>query len=89
MIVSCWCLSLPLNEVIKDIHALLIVVILILTKLYLHLLIPHLQVQICNARAEETALAVYWVMDGVDKCCIGFALQHLVKDGDKFDSALA
>ena len=42
-----------------------------------------------NARVEETALAVYWVMDSVDRCQVGFAPWHLVKDGDKFDGALA
>ena len=45
--------------------------------------------QICNARVEKTVLAVYWVMHGVDRCQVGFAPQHLVKDGDKFDGALA
>ena len=45
--------------------------------------------QICNAGVEETALAVYRVMDGVDRCQVGFAPHHLVKDEDNFDGVLA
>ena len=43
---------------------------------------------ICNAGVEETALAVYWVMDSVDRCQVGFTSWHLMKHGDKFDGAL-
>ena len=48
-----------------------------------------MQVQICNAGVEETALAVYWVMDGVGRYQAGFISWHLVKHSDKFDGALA
>ena len=53
------------------------------------MLLPHLQVQICNAQVEETALVVYWVMDGVDKCQVDFTSLQLVKQSDKFDDALS
>ena len=45
--------------------------------------------QICNIGTDETALAVYWVMDDVEGCQVSFALWHLVKDEDKFDGELA
>ena len=45
--------------------------------------------QICNAEIEETALALYWVTDDVDKGQVGFTSWKLVKHGDKFDGALA
>ena len=32
----------------------------------------------CNGE-EETALAVYWVMDGIDRCRVGFLPRHLLK----------
>ena len=54
-----------------------------------HNIFPHLQVQICNAGIEETALEVYQVMDGVDRCHVGFIFWHLVKNGDKFHDELA
>ena len=54
-----------------------------------HYIFLNLQVQICNARIDETALAVYLVMDGVDRCQVGFTSWHLVKHEDKFDGALA
>ena len=43
--------------------------------------------QICNELIEGTALAVYWVTDGVGRCQDGFSSWHLVKQGDKFDGA--
>ena len=44
---------------------------------------------VCDAGVEKTALAVYWVMDGVDRCQVGFTPWHFVKDGIKFDGELA
>ena len=32
----------------------------------------------CNGQ-EETALAVYWVTDGIDRCRVGFLPRHLLK----------
>jgi hypothetical protein len=34
---------------------------------------------------EETALAVFWVTDGVDRCKVGFLSRHLVKHKDHYD----
>ena len=34
-------------------------------------------------------MAVYLLTDGVDRCQVGFTPWHLVKDGEKFDGALA
>jgi hypothetical protein len=34
---------------------------------------------------EETALAVFWVTDGVDQCKVGFLSRHLVKHKDNYD----
>ena len=45
--------------------------------------------QICNGGVNDSALAVYWVTDGVDKCQVGFTSCHLFKHCDKFDGALA
>ena len=45
--------------------------------------------QTCNTGVEETALAAYWVTDGVDRCQVNFTPWHLVKDEDKFDGVLA
>ncbi len=28
---------------------------------------------------EETVIACYWVIDGVDCCCVGFLKRHMVK----------
>ena len=37
------------------------------------------QVQIKDAGKEETALAVYWVIEGVDRCRVDFVPWHLIK----------
>ena len=44
-----------------------------------HNILPHLNGQICNAEFKETALAAYWVIDGVDRYKVGFTSWHLVK----------
>jgi hypothetical protein len=38
---------------------------------------------------EETALAVFWVTDGVDRCKVGFLSRHLVKHKDHYDGKTA
>jgi hypothetical protein len=38
---------------------------------------------------EETALAVYWVTDGVDQCKVGFLPRHLIKHKDNYDGKTA
>jgi hypothetical protein len=38
---------------------------------------------------EETAIAAYWVSDGIDRCRVGFLHRHLVKHSKHYDGALA
>lgn len=38
---------------------------------------------------EETALSVYWVTDGVDRCKVGFLPRHLVKHKQDYDGKIA
>ena len=38
---------------------------------------------------EETAVAVYWVTDGVDQCKVGFLPRHLIKHKDNYDGKTA
>ena len=38
---------------------------------------------------EETALAAYWVTDGVDRCKVGFLPRHLIKHKDNYDGKTA
>ena len=42
----------------------------------------------CNGQ-EETAFAVYWVMDGIDKCRVGFLPHHHLKHKAAYDGKLA
>ena len=46
-------------------------------------------VQINVEGKEETALAVYWVMDGLDRCRVGFLPRHLIKHKEDYDGKLA
>lgn len=47
------------------------------------------KVQIIRACKEETAIAVYWVSDGIDRCRVGFLQRHLVKHWKQYDGLLA
>ena len=47
-----------------------------------------LQAQIRDAGKEETALAVYWVTDGVDRSQVGFVPWHLVENMGKYNGIL-
>ena len=42
----------------------------------------------CNGQ-EETALAVYWVTDGIDRCRVGFLPCHLLKHQAAYNGKLA
>ena len=42
----------------------------------------------CNGQ-EETALAVFWVMDGIDQCRVGFLPRHLLKHQAAYNGKLA
>ncbi len=47
-----------------------------------------LKVQIQVEEQEETAIAAYWVMDGVDCCRAGFLPCHMVRQAAHYDRAL-
>jgi hypothetical protein len=47
------------------------------------------KVQIQVEGREETAIAAYWVTDGVDFCRVGFLQRHMVKQATRFNGALA
>ena len=38
---------------------------------------------------EEVGIAVYWVSNRIDRCCVGFLLRHFIKHRDEFDGQLA
>lgn len=38
---------------------------------------------------EETALGVFWVTDGLDRCLVGFLPRHLIRHKDDYDGKLA
>ena len=44
--------------------------------------------QIMVDGVEETAISCYWVMDGIDRCRVGFLKRHMVKHARRFDGAL-
>jgi hypothetical protein len=46
-------------------------------------------IQITYNGQEQTALAVYWVTDGDDRCRVGFLRRHLVKHQADYDGKLA
>lgn len=38
---------------------------------------------------EETAIAVYWVTDGMDRCRVGFLPRHCIRHAQDFDGKVA
>ena len=42
----------------------------------------------CNGE-EETALAVYWVTNGIDQCRVGFLPRHFLKHKTAYNGKLA
>ena len=46
-------------------------------------------VQIWCDGQDETALAVYWVTDGIDRCRVGFLPRHLLKHQAAYNGKLA
>jgi hypothetical protein len=38
---------------------------------------------------EESALACYWISDGIDRCRVGFLPRHLVKQWREYDGRIA
>jgi hypothetical protein len=47
-------------------------------------------VQILNEMGnKESALAVYWISDGIDRCRVGFLPRHLTKQWQLYDGCIA
>ncbi len=46
-------------------------------------------VQVVINGKEQTAIAVYWVTDGVDQCCVGFLPWYTVKHKELYEGKLA
>ena len=46
-------------------------------------------VQVKVGDKEESALAAYWVTDGIDRCRIGFLPRYFMKHKDHYDGRLA
>jgi hypothetical protein len=57
--------------------------------LYLHAVVRFRAVQIVVDGEEQSALAVYWVADGDDRCRVGFLRRHLIKHKADYDGKLA
>ncbi len=49
--------------------------------------LPKVQIQVEGQ--EETAIAAYWLTDGVDCCHVGFLPRHMVKQAECYDEAFA
>ena len=47
------------------------------------------KVQILVDGFEETAIACYWVTDGIDRCQVGFLMRHMAAHATRYDGALA
>ena len=47
------------------------------------------KVQVIVNEKEESAIAAFWVSDGVDRCHVSFLLQHHVKHWKKLEGVLA
>ena len=47
------------------------------------------KVQVVVEGQEETAIACYWVSDGIDRCRVGFLMRHMVAHARRYDGALA
>jgi hypothetical protein len=46
-------------------------------------------IQIAVEGKEESAIAVYWVTDGIDRCLVAFLRRHLIKSKEEYDGKLA
>jgi hypothetical protein len=49
--------------------------------------IRHVQIRVDGS--EESALAVYWITDGIDRCRVGFLQRHLLKHWKEYDGKIA
>ena len=47
-------------------------------------------IQILNDKGtEETAISVFWITDGIDRCLVGFLPRHLVKHSARYEGRAA
>eukprot|EP00533_Pseudo-nitzschia_delicatissima_P001832 CAMPEP_0116102218 /NCGR_PEP_ID=MMETSP0327-20121206/13229_1 /TAXON_ID=44447 /ORGANISM="Pseudo-nitzschia delicatissima, Strain B596" /LENGTH=101 /DNA_ID=CAMNT_0003594237 /DNA_START=34 /DNA_END=335 /DNA_ORIENTATION=+ len=46
-------------------------------------------IQILNGDVEETAIAVYWVTDGIDRCRVGFLPRECVQYKEQYEDRVA
>ena len=51
--------------------------------------IRHVQIAGEETATEKSALACYWISDGIDRCCVGFLSRHLVKQWREYDGRIA
>ncbi len=52
--------------------------------------VVHLRrVQVVVDGKEESAVAAYWVTDGIDRCRVGFLPRHMVKHASRYENRLA
>ena len=47
------------------------------------------KVQVLVDGKEETAIAAYWITDGLERCRVGFLQRHMVMHVSRYDGALA
>ena len=47
------------------------------------------KVQVWADGKEETAIAAYWITDGMERCRVGFLQHHMVMHASRYDGALA
>ncbi len=53
------------------------------------MVVPLWRVQVLVEGREEMAIACIWVTDGVNRCCVGFLMHHMVAHLMWYDGALA
>ena len=52
-------------------------------------MVLHLRrVQVLINQQEQSAIAAFWVSDGIDHCCIGYLPKVYVKNWKQYDGAL-
>jgi hypothetical protein len=47
------------------------------------------KVQVVVSGKEESAIGVFWVSDGIDRCMVGFLPRHHIKHWKKYEGVLA
>ena len=47
-----------------------------------------MKVQVLMNQQEQSAIAAFWVLDGIDHCCIGYLPKVYVKNWKQYDGAL-